>query len=263
MRLFLQSLILVLALALIYVVAQGLGLTKGFNKKKENKRILVINDFEDPSMDLDWATGGYVKMETSTDNLTHGKRSALATFLLQSQFYPTPTLGPNAPPTATPEPPTPTPNPKVKVVPTSQPRGKASPTPVAVVVPSTPPPPSSWQPTLTLDTESPTKLRVYDWSEYGTLNLDVFNPQDLPVTWHMKVADAKSFTYDSWGVLSPKKVSNLAVTFTDLTAQRLDLTNMRSIQFWVDTNGWTTPPLVYLDYLRLEGDLTPVGNKKK
>ena len=118
MRLFWQFLILVLVLGLIYVVAQGLGLTKGFSKKKETKRILVINDFEDPSMDLDWASGGYVKLETSTDNQTHGKRSAMATFMLQSQFYPTPTLGPNAPPTATPMPPTPTPNPKVKVVPT-------------------------------------------------------------------------------------------------------------------------------------------------
>ena len=186
MRLFLQFLILVLVLALIYFVAQGLGLTRGFNKKKETKRILVINDFEDPTMDLDWGTGGYVKMETSTDNQTHGKRSAMATFLLEAQFYPTPTPGPNAPPTATPAPPTPTPNPKAKVVPTAMPRGKVSPTPVVETSQLTPPPESAWQPTLTLDTESPTQLRVYDWSEYSTLNLDAFNPQDQPVTWHIE-----------------------------------------------------------------------------
>lgn len=262
MRVFLQFLILVLVLALIYFVAQGLGLTRGFNKKKETKRILVINDFEDPTMDLDWSTGGYVKLETSTDNQTHGKRSAMATFLLESQFYPTPTPGPNAPPTATPAPPTPTPNPKARVVPTVVPRGKVSPTPVIETSQLTPPPESPWQPTLTLDTESPTQLRVYDWSEYSTLNLDAFNPQDQPVTWHLKVADAKSFTHESWGVMTPKKVDNLAVTFTDLTTERLDLTNMRSIQFWVDTGGMTKAPVVYLDYLRLEGELAPVAKKK-
>jgi hypothetical protein len=261
MRLFLQTLIFVLVLGLIYLVASGLGLTKGFNKKKESKRILVINDFEDPTMDLDWGTGGYVKFETSTENLTHGKRSAMATFLIQGQFYPTPTLGPNAPPTATPAPPTPTPNPKVKVVPTALPKGKVSPTPVVETTQMTPPPVSSWQPTLTLDTNSPTQLRVYDWSEYDTLNLDAFNPQDQPVTWHIRVADAKSFTHESWGILTPKKVANLAVTFTDLISERLDLTNMRSIQFWVDTTGLTQPPVVYLDYLRLEGNLIPPKKK--
>ncbi len=260
MRLFLQFLIVVLVLALIYFVAQGLGLTKGFNKKKESKRIMVINDFEDPDMDLDWGTGGYVKMESSTENLTHGKRSAMATFLLEGQFYPTPTPGPNAPPTATPAPPTPTPNPKVKIVPTSVPRGKVSPTPVIDTTQMTPPPISSWQPTLALDTDSPTPLKVYDWSDYDTLNLDVFNPQGQPITWHIKVADSKSFTHESWGVMEPKKVANLAVTFTDFTNERLDLTNMRSIQFWVDTTGMTQAPVVYLDYLRLEGALTP---KKK
>ena len=62
--------------------------------------------------------------------------------------------------------------------------------------------------------------------------------------------------------MAPKKVANLAVTFTDLTAERLDLTNMRSIQFWVDTDGMTKAPVVYLDYLRLEGELVPVAKKK-
>jgi hypothetical protein len=104
-------------------------------------------------------------------------------------------------------------------------------------------------------------LRVYDWSEYDSLNLDAFNPQDQPVTWHIKIADSKSFTHESWGVLAPKKVSNLAVTFADLTPERLDLTNMRSIQFWVDTGGFTQAPVVYLDYLRLEGALAPAKKK--
>ena len=93
------------------------------------------------------------------------------------------------------------------------------------------------------------------------MNLDAFNPQDQPVTWHIRVADAKSFTHESWGILTPKKVANLAVTFTDLISERLDLTNMRSIQFWVDTTGLTQPPVVYLDYLRLEGNLIPPKKK--
>jgi len=126
---FLQSLIFVLVLALIYLVASGLGLTKGFNKKKESKRIQVINDFEDPSMDLDWATGGYVKMETSTDNLTHGKHSAMAHLPDSRPVYPTPTLGPNAPPTATPAP-RPDPQPEGQGCATVMPKGKVSPTPV-------------------------------------------------------------------------------------------------------------------------------------
>jgi hypothetical protein len=82
--------LLVLAV-LIYVLIIGLGLTRGFQKHRNAKKILVLNDFEYPDDDLDWQTGGYVKIESSTENQTHGKLSAKATYLLSSEFFSQPT----------------------------------------------------------------------------------------------------------------------------------------------------------------------------
>ncbi len=216
MQRFWQIIGILVVIGLIYAVMVGLGITRSFKHKKETKKVMVINDFEHPNYDLDWGTGGYVKVESTTDNQTHGKKAMKATFLLENQFFPTPTPGNN------------------------------------------------WRPTLTLDTNSPTPLNVYDWSEYSNLMVDVFNPQDQPLTWHIQVADGRAFVDDqATGVLIPKKVTNIDVPFDELIKNRLDLTSIRSFSFWVDTAGLTTPPVIFMDYLRLEGDLAPLPAKKK
>ncbi|HET9870096.1 MAG TPA: hypothetical protein VFR02_06350, partial [bacterium] len=86
MSLFLRILGIGLLLAMVYALVVGLGLTRSFKHHKQAKKILVLNDFEYPDTDLDWATGGYVKVESSTENITHGKRSLQAEYLLPSQF---------------------------------------------------------------------------------------------------------------------------------------------------------------------------------
>jgi hypothetical protein len=48
----------------------------------------------------------------------------------------------------------------------------------------------------------------------------------------------------------------------DLINKRLDLTSIRSFSFWIDAAGLTLPPVVYLDNLRLEGEMA-LANKKK
>ena len=118
-----------------------------------------------------------------------------------------------------------------------------------------------WQPQLILDTNSVTKLSVFEWQEFGALKWDVYNPQDQPVTYHAQVADARSFVYETSGTLTPKKVTNISVDLDELLQNRLDLTNIRSFKFWVDTMGATQPVVVYLDYLRLEGEPAPVKKK--
>jgi hypothetical protein len=90
---------ILLVIAFLYVVLLGLGMT-GRKKGKQPKRVAVLNDFEDPAADLQWATAGYVMVETSTENITHGKRSAHMSFLLPKQFFPTPTPGMEWKPTA-------------------------------------------------------------------------------------------------------------------------------------------------------------------
>ncbi len=209
MRAFLWILGIVFLLALGYALVTGLGLGGIFKHHKNLTKSMVITDFEYPNDDFDWMTGGYVKIEPAKENQTHGKLCAKATFLLQSQFFPTPTPG------------------------------------------------VEWRPQMSLDTNSVTQLKVYEWQEYADLKLDVFNPQDHPVIYHMEVADSHGFVFsDITGPLTPKKVTNIDVPLDKMIQARLDLSNIRSIKFWVDLTGATEPVVVYLDYLRLEGDAT-------
>lgn len=208
---------LLLAGVLLYVLAMGFGLTRSFKHHKSSVKTQVITDFEYPDDDLQWNTGGYVKMEEATENKTHGKYCAKLTFLLENQFFPVPT--PMAPSQST-----------------------TSTTP--------------WQPEISLDTTSVTQLKVYEWQEYADLKMDAFNPQDQPLTYHIQVADSHANLYETSGPLLPKKASPISVSLDGLIQQRLDLTNIRSLRFWVDTQGFTQPVVVYLDYIRLEGDAT-------
>src|SRR6185369_7218920 len=141
MRRVLQILGVLLALGLLYAVATGLGLTGKFKHRKDTKGALVLDDFEYTRDDFDWSTGGYVKVEPSTQNQTHGKMCAKATFLLSSQFMPVPT------PTAGPAPqPSPTVAPAAAAKPS--PKGKAVPTPTEAVlaVVASPTPAMKWEP---------------------------------------------------------------------------------------------------------------------
>jgi hypothetical protein len=221
-----QILGVLLALALIYAVMAGLGLTKGFKRSKNTIKTQMITDFEYPDDDLEWTTGGYVKMESSTDNKTHGKYSAKVSFLLESEFFPVPTQAAPAP-GATP----------------SAPTTAATPT-------------STWQPEIVLDTNSVSQLKVYEWEEYANLNMDAFNDQAQPVTYHVQIGDAHAYLYETSGPLTPKKVTNISIPLDEATKNRLDLSNIRSLRFWVDTAGAAQPVVVYLDNIRLEGDAT-------
>jgi hypothetical protein len=91
MRRALKVLGVLLVLFLLYTIAVGLGLTNVFKGKKNKVKIEVLNDFERPGQDLYWNTGGYITLESATENQTKGRRSMKATFLLPSQFMPTPT----------------------------------------------------------------------------------------------------------------------------------------------------------------------------
>ncbi len=223
MRLFMQILLVLFILAAVYAIVVGLGLTRVFKRHKSTTKTVMINDFEYPRDDFDWTTGGYVKIEPSTENQTHGKKCAKATFLLQKQFFPEPTPG----------------------------------------VPSSSSGPTTWRPEMILDVNSVTRLPVYEWQEYSALKMDVFNDQAQPVTYHLQVADSRAFVYETSGPLTPKKVTNISMPTDDLVKSRLDLVNIRSLKFWVDMTGATEPVVVYLDNLRLEGDATVPAPKKE
>jgi hypothetical protein len=107
---------------------------------------------------------------------------------------------------------------------------------------------------MVLDTNSVCQLKVYEWEEYANLNLDVFNDQAQPVTYHVQVGDSHAYLYENSGPLTPKKVTNVSIPLVELTKNRVDLNNIRSLRFWVDTAGATQPVVVYLDNIRLEGD---------
>jgi hypothetical protein len=213
-RLWVRLLLIALAILFLYMILVGLGLT-GRKRGKTPKRVVVINDFEDPANDLQWLSGGYVLMETSTENLTHGRRSAQTTFLLARQFFPTPTPG------------------------------------------------LLWQPSLKMSHHSVTPLNQYDWTSYDTLNLDVFNPADAPVSATLTVTDAKGYEYTSSFLFLPKKVTNAAVSLSLLKKERLDLTAVDSLTLQPDVSTAAEPVELFLDYLRLEGDPIVPQKKKK
>ena len=213
-RTWVRVLIILLAIAFVYVVLLGLGLT-GHKRGKAPKRVEVLNDFEDPTTDLQWDNGGYVPVETSTENLTHGKRSAHMTFLLPQQFFPTPTPG------------------------------------------------IEWKPTVKISHKTVTELTQYDWSDWDTLNVDVFNPGDTPVSAVLSVTDAKGFKCDAPLVFLPKKVSNAAVSISVLKKERLDLTSIDSLSIQPDVSNAKEPVELYFDYLRLEGEPVVPSKKKK
>ncbi len=255
---FMQILGILLALGLLYAVMAGLGLTQGFKRHKAAAKIQVIDDFEDPNDDFDWTTGGYVKIEPSTQNKTHGKYCAKATFLLADQFLPDAT--PAAPDAADS---TPSANPgQAGSAPstgsTSSPQGSAgqagAPQAVQFMPESEPTPSTPWQPEMVLDVNSVTPLKVFEWQDYADLKMDVFNDQAQPVTYHVEVGDSHAYLFDTAGPLTPKKVTNISIPLEDLAKDRLDLSNIRSLRFWVDTAGAAQPVVVYLDYMRLEGD---------
>ena len=255
------TIIVILVAAAIYAIAAGLGLIHvkaWFGKRGLTKKTTMIADFEDPDTDFDWFTGGYAKMEQANQNQTHGKHSAKVTFYTQGQFQvmATPQVEADMTPQTTISALV-VPSPQVKVA-ASTPQIQDSPTPQ---VPAAPVSEGTWQPQIVLDTHSVTKLAVFDWQEYTSLKLDGFNPQDKPVTCHLKIADARSFVYEKSDVLTPKKVTNISVSLDDLAQARMDLSSIRSIQFWVDVAGATQPVSVYLDNLRLEFD--PGEVKKK
>jgi hypothetical protein len=249
------TLIVLAVIAFLYFVASGLGLTRGFGKKRAEAKTLMINDFEKLQWDFDWTTGGYVQIEQSTENKTHGKYAAKATFLLFTQFYATPTPIPGLTDNASADS-TPSPVPTATNTPIASPAPKRIGTVVAIAAPASPvpTPPIAWRPEMILDNRSPTQLGVYEWQEYANLKLDVYNPQDQPVSWFIQIADSHGYVYETSGSLTPKKVNNLLLPLDETAPSRIDLSNIRSFHFGLDMSGASQPLVVYLDNLRLEGD---------
>lgn len=232
-----QILGVILALALVFVVARGLGLTNILKARKAAKNELLLEDFEKvrnlPDDDnLGWTTNGYVTMVASTEKMTHGKRSAMAVFLTRNQFYPTPipSFGNRMEPQFTPD-------------------------------PSTAPPAPVWGPQVIFDTHSVKSFQYpqYEWQDYAKLKFDVFNPQNQPVTYKIQIVDSHSFMYEKSGPLTIHVFNNLEIPVDDLAKERLDVSNILSFRFCVDMAGATQPVTLFLDHLRLEGDATPPG----
>jgi len=218
-----------LAAAILYAIFVGLGLGKTFKRSKYMVKTQPINDFEHERDDFDWTTGGYVKIEPSKENQVHGKRCAKVTFFPTHQFYPTP-------------------------------------------VPGVPPSNSSqvfygrdgmaaWRPQMVLDTTSVTRLEVFEWQEFEEFKMDIYNEQDYPVTYHIQMADAQAFVFETTGELAPKKVNNIEVALLDLVDKRMDLTSIRSLRFWLEMADAGAPAVVYLDHLRLEGEMANAKRK--
>ena len=185
--------------------------------------ILLLNSFES-KRDCLVGVDGYSEVEWSGQKVSDGEHSLKATFLLRSQFYPT----------ATPE-----------ATPFQQP-GIQTPT-------ATPSPTPVWRPRVLFGMGSATGLKTQNFSKYRALKLDVFNPEERPINAYLEIADSRGYTFSLPAVgLSGQKVTTLGADLSDLASQELDLKRIRHLAFHVDLSGRGSPPVLFLDYLRLE-----------
>ena len=191
--------------------------------KEKSRPAMLLNSFESKK-ECFVGVDGYTEVERSSQKVSHGDFSLKATFLLRSQFYSTPT--PEATPYLQPGSLTPT------ATPTS--------TPV-------------WRPRILIGMGSATGLRTQDFSPYRALRLDVFNPEQRAINGQLELADSRGYTFVLPAVgLVGQKVTTLGADLADLAAQDLDLKHIRHLAFHVDVSGRGSPPVLYLDNLRLE-----------
>ena len=127
----------------------------------------------------------------------------------------------------------------------------------------TPTPGTEWKPTMKLSHKSVTSLTQFDWTGWDTLNLDVFNPGEAPVSAILTITDARGYRFDAPLVFEPKKVTNAAVSLSLAIKERLDLSSVDSLALQPDVSAAKEPVELYLDYLRLEGEpIVPVKKRK-
>jgi hypothetical protein len=187
------------------------------------RKVFVLNSFEGRSECL-VGVDGYSLVERSTQKVSDGDHSLRAEFLLRAQFYSTPT------PQATPY------QPPLTGTPTATPT-------------ATPP----WRPRVLVGMGAATALRTQDFSNYRSLKLDVFNPEERPINGMLEIGDSRGYVFVLPAVgLEGQKVTTLGADLPDLAAQDLDLTRIRHVAFHVDVAGRGSAPVLYLDYLRLE-----------
>jgi hypothetical protein len=119
-----------------------------------------------------------------------------------------------------------------------------------------PTPGINWAPQMILDTHSVKEFTYpeYEWQDYASVKIDVYNPQDRPVTYKIQIVDSHSYTYEKSGPLTVSVFNNLEIPITDLAAERLDTADIWSFRFGADMSGTTTPVTLFLDNLRLEGE---------
>ena len=187
------------------------------------REVLILDSFESLSECL-VGVDGYTEVERNSQRVSHGDFSLKASFLLRTQFYPTPT------PQATPY-----------VKPGTQ-TATASPT-------ATPP----WRPRVLIGMGAATPLKTQDFSSYKALKLDVFNPEERPINGILEIADSRGYVFVLPAVgLSGQKVTTIGADLQDLASEDLDLIHIRHVAFHVDVSGRGSPPVLFLDYLRLE-----------
>jgi len=129
----------------------------------------------------------------------------------------------------------------------------------------TPTPDMKWIPQMILDQNSIKKLKypLGEWQDYGSLKMDIYNPQAGPVTYDLQVSDSHSFVYEKTDSLKAKGFTNLEIPLDEMLKDRLDLSNIWAIRVGVDMTGATVPVTLYLDNIHVEGDRAATAQKQQ
>ena len=105
------------------------------------------------------------------------------------------------------------------------------------------------------------KYPTDEWQDYGSFKMDIYNPQNNPVTYDLQISDSHSYVYEKTDTLKAKGFTNLEIPLDEMLKTRLDLKNIWALRFGVDMTGAADPVTLFLDNIRLDGDRAATAQK--
>ncbi len=108
----------------------------------------------------------------------------------------------------------------------------------------------AWISSMTMGINTLTKLTKTDWSLYKNFNVDVYSQDDKTRNFYIKFTDVNGKEYLAMRPVQKSK-NKIKIPLDDVKAKRIDLANITSISFYLDTIKEEKDVTLFIDYARL------------